>query len=130
MFVDASAIVGILLAEPDMMELRAKLKASRRYTSPIAVYEATMAIFRVTAKPMVEAHAVVASFLKAFRIQVLPVEENHALIALETFERFGKNRHKAKLNMGDCFSYACAKAQRVPLLYKGNDFVETDIRSV
>ena len=129
MFVDASAIVGILLAESDMLELRAKLKASRRYTSPIAVYEATVAIFRVTSKSMLEAHAVVASFLKAFRIQVLPIEERHALVALETFERFGKNRHKAKLNMGDCFSYACARVQRVPLLYKGDDFVETDIKS-
>jgi len=48
-------------------------------------------------------------------------------LALEAYDRFGKNRHPANLNFGDCFAYACARHYGVPLLYKGNDFTKTDI---
>jgi ribonuclease VapC len=49
-------------------------------------------------------------------------------LALGAFERFGRSRHPADLNFGDCFAYACARAYRAPLLYKGNDFAQTDLR--
>lgn len=47
--------------------------------------------------------------------------------AIKAFRIYGKGRHRADLNMGDCFAYACARAYRLPLLFKGNDFVHTDI---
>ncbi|CAN5295645.1 hypothetical protein BH09PSE1_BH09PSE1_29370 [soil metagenome] len=50
-------------------------------------------------------------------------------LALEAFDRFGKGRHPAALNMGDCFAYACAKSLAVPLLYKGDDFAQTDVEA-
>ena len=128
MFLDSSALVAILLGEPDMLELRAKLKASRRFTSPIVIYESSMAVMRANRKSIVEAQSTVFNLLKAYRIQVLPIGDRHAAVALEAFGRFGKGRHKASLNMGDCFSYASAQIQNVPLLFKGNDFIHTDIR--
>lgn len=127
MFLDSSALVAILLGEPDMSQLRAKLKSSRRYTSPIVIYETTMAIMRDSRKSIAEAQSTVNDLLKAYRIVVLPIDDRHAAVALEAFDRFGKGRHPAKLNMGDCFSYASARIQKAPLLFKGNDFSQTDI---
>ena len=128
MFLDSSALVAIILGEPDMPQLRAKLKASRRYTSAIVIYESAMAVMRNSQKSIAEAQSIVDEMLKAYRIQVLPIDGRHAALALETFDRFGRGKHPAKLNMGDCFSYASARIQNVPLLFKGNDFGRTDIR--
>ena len=63
-------------------------------------------------------------------IEVVPVDREQALLAREAFRRFGKGRHKAGLNCGDCFAYALAKQTNEPLLYKGNDFSQTDISAV
>lgn len=128
MFADASAIVAILLTEPEMAEFREKFRSNRRYTSPVAIYEATMAVARGHRKSTLEAHSVVMDLIKAYRVQILPIEARHTAIALEAFERFGKGRHRAGLNMGDCFAYACATVLKAPLLFKGDDFIHTDIR--
>ena len=59
----------------------------------------------------------------------MPISSQEADAALDAFSRFGKGQgHPAQLNMGDCFAYAVAKNRRVPLLYKGNDFVHTDVK--
>ena len=63
-------------------------------------------------------------------IEVVSVDREQALLAREAFRRFGKGRHKAGLNFGDCFAYALAKQTNEPLLYKGNDFSQTDITAV
>ena len=63
-------------------------------------------------------------------IEVVPVDREQALLAREAFRRFGKGRHKAGLNFGDCFAYALAKQTNEPLLYKGNDFSQTDISAI
>ena len=65
--------------------------------------------------------------LKSSKATVVPIDGVVGHIALEAFERYGKGRHKAALNMGDCFAYGCAKAHKVPLLFKGRDFAYTDI---
>ncbi len=66
--------------------------------------------------------------LRTFGVEIVAVTPAHAEITIEAFRRFGRGRHKAGLNMGDCFSYALAKAPDVPLLFKGDDFAWTDIR--
>jgi ribonuclease VapC len=66
--------------------------------------------------------------LDIVRIEVVSVTPQHAQIAIEAFRRFGRGRHRAALNIGDCFSYALAKASDLPLLFKGDDFIHTDIR--
>ena len=60
-------------------------------------------------------------------IEVAPVTVQHAEVAIEAFRRYGRGRHRAGLNIGDCFSYALAKATDQPLLFKGDDFRHTDI---
>ncbi len=61
-------------------------------------------------------------------IWIVPFDARHASLALDAFRRYGKGRHRAGLNMGDCFSYALAKATGLPLLFKGDDFVHTDVK--
>jgi ribonuclease VapC len=129
MFVDASAFLAIVLKEPDGQRFsRAMEGAERLFTSPIAVFEIVAAIMRERALPRREAQRAVERALRVANIEVVPIDEEIGALALEAFERYGKGRgHKAQLNMGDCFSYACAKALGVALLYKGNDFAATDL---
>jgi ribonuclease VapC len=129
-FVDASAAVAIILNETDRDLLRRRLKSSlRRFMSPIADYETAMAVRQSKAISVVDAYEIVSQFQHIYAIKHLDIGLQHTRAALEAFERFGKGQgHKASLNMGDCFSYACAKIQRVPLLFKGNDFTHTDIQ--
>jgi ribonuclease VapC len=72
--------------------------------------------------------AMLDTFVKDFAIQLEPVTVEQAFLARQAFVLFGKGRHKAGLNFGDCFSYALAKAFSEPLLFKGGDFGHTDLR--
>ena len=65
--------------------------------------------------------------LGKFFIRLTPLDEHQMRAAIGAYERFGKGRHPASLNLGDTFAYALATTQRLPLLFKGNDFVQTDI---
>jgi ribonuclease VapC len=128
MFVDASALTAMLADEADGIELMARMqRSSHRTTSPIAVWEASVALSRLTGKSIKEAGASLEEFLELARIQLMPLPPEAASIALEAFDRFGKGRHPARLNMGDCFAYACARHFGQPLLFKGGDFPKTDI---
>lgn len=130
MFVDASAIVAVLTREPGFETLANRLRTgSRALTSGLAIYEAALAIGRKRAS-LEEAEGIVWAFVSVSRIEVVPISEPETRSAVEAFRRFGKGRgHPAQLNMGDCFAYACARAHDVPLLFVGNDFAQTDIRS-
>lgn len=66
------------------------------------------------------------NLIGSLRVETVPVDRQQALIAREAFRRYGKGRHPAGLNFGDCFSYALAKQTGEPLLYKGNNFNQTD----
>ena len=129
-FVDASAIVALITREPDADLLRSKLETSTlRTTSPIAVYEAALAIARKGFMTPREANKLVTDFLMAAKIGSSSINEPMAATALLAFERFGKGRHPAKLNMGDCFAYASARSTGSKLLFKGDDFSQTDIEA-
>lgn len=129
MFLDASAIVAILAAEPDADELSHKLRvAKRRLSSPLALYEAVLAISRVIRVPIEEADEIVSEMMRRNSITVVDISPDIGAGAIGAFKQFGKDRHRARLNMGDCFSYACAKVLGVPLLCKGDDFRHTDIQ--
>ena len=129
-FVDASAIVALITREPDADLLLSKLEMSTaRKTSPIAIYEAALAIARKASMSPTQANKLVTDFLTAAKIRSAGVDEPMAASALLAFERFGKGRHPATLNMGDCFAYACARATGAKLLFKGNDFGQTDIEA-
>jgi ribonuclease VapC len=131
MFVDASAIVAILTREPEADSLADLLEAAPSpITSPIAVFEAALGICRKRHASVEEAEDDVREFLELARIQLIPITAKEADTALGAFSRYGKGRgHPAQLNLGDCFAYAVAKNYRTSLLFKGEDFNKTDIRS-
>lgn len=130
MFIDASALTALLTNEDEARELLARLQHTRtRLTSPLAVWEATLAVTRVLDLPIHEAAEAMASYLALMDVTVMEVAPQTARIALDAFDRYGKGRHPARLNFGDCFAYACARHLNVPLMFKGSDFPHTDIEA-
>ena len=130
MFLDASAIVAIMTKESGWTALAARLeRALAPQTSPVAAYETVTALTRKLAVPAETAQRDFRRFLATASVTVEPVTAKIADLALEAFKRYGKGRHRAALNMSDCFAYACAKARNAPLLFKGGSFVHTDIEA-
>ncbi|WP_309392418.1 type II toxin-antitoxin system VapC family toxin [Chelatococcus sambhunathii] len=96
-------------------------------TSPLALFETALAIAPKLRLSHAEAE-IRARTYAALDMAVIPITAEIGRLALEAHSRYGKgSRHPARLNFGDCFSYACAKAHNVPLLYKGDDFAKTDL---
>lgn len=129
MFIDSSALVEILTDAPQRQELLDRMaNAPTRFsTSPTVVYETTVVIASRTRKTVEETLALVDEFLSELNAEILPATRDTAITALDAFSRYGKGRHPARLNFGDCFSYAGAKAAGAPLLYVGEDFRRTDL---
>lgn len=128
MFLDASAMISIIAMEDDAMTLAARLGQARAVqTSAIALFETAAGLARIANAPVADALAVVDRFLAEVNATVIPIGFATGREALAAFARFGKGRHAAALNMGDCFAYACACEADMPLLCKGNDFPRTDV---
>jgi ribonuclease VapC len=128
MFVDASAIIAIISGEDDALSLSARLaQASAVYISPVVAYEATTGLARKRACPIEVAKQLVDAFVEETRATILDITPSVGEEAIKASGRYGRGRHRADLNMGDCFTYACAKANNLPLLFKGNDFPHTDM---
>jgi ribonuclease VapC len=129
MFIDASAIVALLTREVEADDLLKRLEAALNpITSPIAIFEAVLALCRKRRATVDEARRDVSDFLNLVGIAIVPITEGDAVTALSAFARYGKGKgHPAQLNLGDCFAYAVAKNHHVSLLFKGGDFSETDI---
>ncbi len=127
-FVDASAFVAMLLREPGYERLFDRIEQGGvLFTSPMAVYEATLAVAKSVKGGVDEAARDLAEFMSRGDIQTVAIDAEHGHGALVAFERFGKGRHRAKLNMGDCFAYAVAKARSGAILFVGDDFSHTDL---
>jgi ribonuclease VapC len=131
MFVDASAIVAILTREPEADLLTDLLESAQApITSPIAIFEATLGLCCKRNMSVEEAGEDIREFLELATIQVVPIDTHEADTALDAFSRYGKGRgHPAQLNLGDCFAYAITKNHRTSILFKGEDFIKTDLRS-
>lgn len=130
MFIDASALTALLTDEDEARELLARLQQTgTRLTSPLAIWEASIAVARVLHFPIAEAADSIESYLALMDITVVAVPPETARLSLDAFERFGKGRHPARLNFGDCFAYACARHFALPLMFKGADFPQTDIEA-
>ena len=127
MIVDSSAIIAILLREPDADRYsRCLAEAAHRMMSAVARVELAFVLegrYGETGRSSLERS------LRESQIEVVAVSSHQAEIAIDAFRRFGRGRHRAALNIGDCFSYALAIATDQPLLFKGNDFVHTDVRA-
>ena len=120
----------MISGEDDAASLALKLEeANIRLTSPLAIWETAANVSRILVMEHERAQRLVERFLADFNIKVIAVEPEMTVLALDAFRRYGKGRHPAALNFGDCFAYACAKHHKVPLLFKGNDFSRTDIEA-
>lgn len=128
LFVDASALVAIIAGEEGAADLAHRLDADeRRVTSPMARWEAIVALRRAREYDWRYAAESVDALLALKAIQIVAIGALAGQMALNCFGRYGKGLHPAKLNMGDCFAYACAKLNDARLLYKGDDFSKTDL---
>lgn len=123
--VDSSAIIAILLKEPERALFVSILDDSAdACISAVTFVESFMvAMSRV---PNFSFDRYIA-LMDGFGIRRVPVDDDQSVMSVQAFLRFGKGRHPAKLNLGDCFSYALAKSLNAPLLYKGEDFGRTDL---
>jgi ribonuclease VapC len=129
MFIDTSAVVAILAGEPEAPAFIACIEAAgRRETGPHVRLEATINLARILGLPVSLAQEMYDAFLAMAGITVVSIDDAVARRAVQAFDTYGKGRgHPAQLNFTDCLSYACAATDRVPILFKGRDFIHTDL---
>lgn len=121
---DASAILAILLDEPDARMFESKLaRGGSVAISPVNYWEV---IIRARSVDGDEGERSAKAFFTDLNIEIATIDAATAQLAVEASARFGK-RTPSNLNMGDCFAYALAKSRHAPLLFKGDDFTKTDI---
>ncbi|MBD8649962.1 type II toxin-antitoxin system VapC family toxin [Rhizobium sp. CFBP 13726] len=128
MFIDSSVIVEILIDGDKANELLSRMADSRSIcTGPTVIYESATVLATRLGRHPDETKLLIQCFVERFEISVLPASYEVASAAIDAFARYGKGRHPAKLNFGDCFSYAGARQSGLPLLYVGGDFARTDL---
>jgi ribonuclease VapC len=128
MVIDTSALVAIVLAENDAAWFRDRLLDPE----PCRLSAVTSVEAQIVLSSRVGADAVrdLQLLVEGIGASVEPVDSAQAQLAFSCWLRFGKGRHPAGLNLGDCFSYALARVSGEPLLFKGDDFTQTDILAV
>jgi Uncharacterized protein conserved in bacteria len=122
---DTSAIVSILTEEIGHEDIvrRASAAPMLAVGTPTLLETAMVLSSRLGRDP----RPVLDRFLRRMQVEVIPFTAEHYEAAVDAFERFGKGRHPAALNFGDCLAYAVARLSGLPLLYTGNDFARTDL---
>ena len=127
MVLDSSALIAVVMAEPGGHELLAKIKAApvAGVGAPTFVETVMVLTRRLGGDPI----PLFSDLLRELNIEVIPFTEEHSRVALGAFLKFGKGRHPAALNFGDCLAYATAVIANQPLLFVGNDFSKTDLAS-
>lgn len=127
MVIDTSAVIAILQDEPERPQLMDRIvEASTRLISAASAVETSMIVLSRRGQSGLD---ILRDFLARTQIETVPFSPDHVELAVDAFRRYGKGRHRAGLNLGDCFSYALAKATGEPLLFKDGHFVHTDVRS-
>lgn len=125
--IDTSAVIAILRSEPERdVFTRAIFVAERRFMCTVGFFETSMVAISRGAR---ELAGPLDRLIDRLSIELVPFDTQLAIESREAFLRFGRGRHPAGLNFGDCISYALAKSRDLPLLFKGGDFAQTDIVS-
>jgi len=125
MILDSSALITIVFKEPGYEAVVLKLgKANAVGIGAPTLAEAGIVL---SARVRADTRGLLARFLQDFQINVIPFGEAHCRAAVDAYEKFGKGRHPAGLNFGDCMSYATARLADQPLLCVGDDFAKTDL---
>jgi ribonuclease VapC len=125
--VDSSAIIAILRDEPEALAFARAMDSARTCRVSAVSYVEAAAVIDGGRSPVSSRRF--DDFFREIEIVIEPVTVEQARIAREACRDFGNGRHKAGLNLGDCFAYALAKATGEPLLFKGDDFRHTDVES-
>jgi ribonuclease VapC len=125
MVIDTSALLAILQDEPERRAFNEAIGATETRSMSTATFVETSIVIESRYGP--EGLRDLDSLIAKAAIGLVPVDADQAQIARTAYSQFGKGRHPAGLNYGDCFSYALAKALGEPLLYKGSDFAQTDL---
>lgn len=129
MIVDTSALIAILRREPDARLFADAIDAATTRRMSAGTYVEASVVIDSNRDPVLSRRF--DELVDSARIVIEPVTETQARLAREAYRDFGKGSgHPAALNLGDCFAYALAKERREPLLFKGNDFAQTDIAPV
>ncbi len=124
--IDSSALLAMLFLEEDAQEIANRIADSDQALVSAASY-AEAGIVLDNREYLSKKPNDLDELIEAFGGEIIALDKEQAKKARKAYQKYGKGKHPAKLNMGDCFSYALAKQTNVPLLYKGNDFSETDI---
>jgi len=126
MVVDTSALMAILKVEPDASTLLSRLgnSGANRIATATLLEAQMVVISQLNEAGLAELELL----MNRAQIQVVPFNADHMRWALHGWRHYGKGRHRAALNMGDCISYGLAKAMNAPLLFKGEDFQHTDVK--
>jgi ribonuclease VapC len=127
MVVDSSALVAILREEPGHEPfLQKALSADRTVVGATVAFETAMVL---SGRWRRDARSTLHGLLRSIGAEIVPFTEEHYEAAVSAFLRYGKGRHPAGLNFGDCMSYAFARVSGLPLLYIGDDFSKTDVQA-
>ena len=128
MIVDTSALIAILLGEPEAVAFATMLDAADDLSISAATYLELSIVIDKRKNPALSNQ--LDEIVERYDIYIEHVTTDQARIARQAYRDFGKGSgHAANLNFGDCFAYALARVKREPLLFKGDDFVHTDVRS-
>jgi ribonuclease VapC len=127
MIVDSSAIIAILKNEPDAETFARAIENAKSIRASAATYLETCIVVDGYRNPILSAR--LEEILSNPGFQIEPVTAEQARIARQAYRDYGRGSgHRANLNFGDCFSYALARDKREPILFKGDDFIHTDLR--
>ena len=125
---DSSAVVAMMTREASAMSLTEQLDVMRpRLISAGTVLEVSLVLQQRFGE---SADLLVDDFLHAFSVEVVAFDAAQLRMARDASRRFGRGRHRAALNYGDCFSYALAMTRGLPLLFVGEEFAQTDVRAL
>ena len=129
LFVDASALVAVIAAEPEQESFSTILRDEPDLLwSAMVCWETISSLRSSYGWPVTDARGEVELVVARLPFRLISIGEAERMTALDAYERYGKRSgHRARLNMGDCFAYACAKTNGARLLYKGDDFGRTDL---
>jgi len=127
MVIDSSALAAILLGEPERRSFLEAIEAADGRLLSVANWVEISIVIEARYGP--EGERDLQRFIEHSRIQIAAVDREQGGLARDAWYRFGKGRHRAGLNYGDCFAYALARQRAQTLLFKGNDFSQTDIGS-
>lgn len=128
MILDSSAVVAILRKEPERIRFAEALDAAESVSISAATYLEITIVIGSRNNPV--ANGELDAFFEQFPVVIEPFTAEQAQIARQAYRDYGKGSgHPANLNFGDCFAYALARSKREPLLFKGDDFIHTDLRS-